>query len=168
MFYGSLIVGLIFIVLLIFYKRDLFMKMFSGSVTSPTSRFQEQLEQTGDLVIKRLEEKIVQLEYLLEEANQKVTLLDHKIQMANKILDKEHTEKKYLDTTTNVGTVKQVEVTKKAFTDLNIEHYRSMPRKDKRSLIIEMTDLGYDITEIAKATGISKGEIMLLLQLNKK
>lgn len=152
--------------MLIFYKRELLIKMFSVNITSPTSQFQEQLEQTGDIVIKRLEEKIVQLEYLLEEANEKMISLDHKIKTADKILNKEQNEKN--DISTKITKVNHVENIKKEMTDLNSDLYRDLPRKDKRNLIIEMTDLGYDITEIAQATGISKGEIMLLLQLNKK
>ena len=168
MLLGSLIVGIIFILILIFYKRDFFIKNFSFNTISPSRRFQEELEQTGDLVIKRLEEQIVHLEYLLEEANEKMTLLDQKIQTANKILNKEYNENRSMKIETNLTAVNYSENVKKPFTDLNIDLYRDMPRKDKRSLIVEMTDLGYDITEIAKATGISKGEIMLLLQLNKE
>ena len=39
---------------------------------------------------------------------------------------------------------------------------------DRRKLILTMADQGYSVTDIAKATGTGKGEIMLLLQLNKK
>ncbi len=205
MLWGSIIIGLIFIVALIFYKRDLFVNMFSIHLTSQTSRFQEQLEETGDLVIKRLEEQIIHLEYLLEEANEKMTSLDRKIQTASSVLNKEHSEDEHahLEQLLEVANEKMIsldrkiqiahaisnkentedenvtieikpaavnsnEKVKKEFTALSMDLYRDMPRKEKRSVIIEMTDLGYDITEIAKATGISKGEIMLLLQLNKK
>lgn len=166
MIYGSIMAGLILILLLVFYKRELLIKMFSVNITSPTSQFQAQLEQTGDLVIKRLEEKIIELEYLLEEANKKMISLDYKIQAADKILDKVHNEKKDMSADLTKGN--QTENRKKEITDLNIDLYRDLPREDKGKLIIEMSDLGYDITEIAQATGMSKGEIMLLLQLNKK
>lgn len=166
MIYGSIMAGLILILLLVFYKRELLIKMFSVNITSPTSQFQAQLEQTGDLVIKRLEEKIIELEYLLEEANKKMISLDYKIQAADKILDKVHNEKK--DMSADLAKGNQAENRKKEITDLNIDLYRDLPREDKGKLIIEMSDLGYDITEIAQATGMSKGEIMLLLQLNKK
>lgn len=39
---------------------------------------------------------------------------------------------------------------------------------DKRRLVLAMAEQGYNITEIAKVTGKGKGEIMLLLQLNKR
>jgi hypothetical protein len=41
---------------------------------------------------------------------------------------------------------------------INTEKYRH---------IITMSEQGYTVTEIAKVTGMGKGEIMLLLQLNK-
>jgi len=170
MFSSSIIViGFILLALFIFYKRDMLMQMFFRDVTSPANRFQEQLEQTADIVIKRLEEQITHLEFLLEEANEKIISLDNKIQIATKILDREnnHINKSLnqsisSDTTTNIGKVTNEIAT------MSINNYKDMGRNDKRSSIIEMANLGYDITEIAKATGISKGEIMLLLQLNKK
>jgi DNA-directed RNA polymerase specialized sigma24 family protein len=39
---------------------------------------------------------------------------------------------------------------------------------DRRKQVLAMAEQGYSVTEIAKATGSGKGEIMLLLQLNKK
>jgi len=170
MFSSSIIVmGFILLVLFIFYKRDMLMQMFFRDVTSPANRFQEQLEQTADIVIKRLEEQITHLEFLLEEANEKIISLDNKIQIATKILDREnnHINKSLnqsisSDTTTNIGKVTNEIPT------MSIDNYKDMGRNDKRSSIIEMANLGYDIIDIAKATGISKGEIMLLLQLNKK
>ena len=170
MFSSSIIVmGFILLVLFIFYKRDMLMQMFFRDVTSPANRFQEQLEQTADIVIKRLEEQITHLEFLLEEANEKIISLDNKIQIATKIMDREnnHINKSLnqsisSDTTTNIGKVTNEIPT------MSIDNYKDMGRNDKRSSIIEMANLGYDIIDIAKATGISKGEIMLLLQLNKK
>lgn len=38
---------------------------------SSANQLQEQLEQTANLAVKRLEEQISHLEYLLEEANQR-------------------------------------------------------------------------------------------------
>ena len=170
MFSNSIIIVVIILVLfLIFYKRGKLKQILSIEVISPANRFQQQLQQTADIVIKRLEEQIIQLEYLLEEANEKITSLDHKIQIANKILNKktENTKKILVplinsDTTTNIGVVINEIAT------ISIDNYKDMDRNDKRSSIMQMADLGYDITEIAKNTGISKGEIMLLLQLNKK
>lgn len=65
-----IILIVVVVILIIFYKRDMLLKMFSLNVTSSTNQFQQQLEQTADIVIKRLEEQIIHLEYLLEEANE--------------------------------------------------------------------------------------------------
>ncbi|MPN35775.1 hypothetical protein SDC9_183277 [bioreactor metagenome] len=40
--------------------------------------------------------------------------------------------------------------------------------EDKKRLISAMAEQGYNVTEIAKATGMGKGAIMLVLQLHKK
>ena len=39
---------------------------------------------------------------------------------------------------------------------------------DKRRTIISLSEQGYSVTEIAKLTGMGKGEIILFLQLNRK
>ncbi|MGL5514946.1 MAG: hypothetical protein ACRDBM_17165, partial [Sporomusa sp.] len=39
---------------------------------------------------------------------------------------------------------------------------------EKHRLIIAMAEQGCGVTEMAKLTGVGKGEIILLLQLNKK
>lgn len=169
--FSSIIIIVVFILLLFFiiYKRDMLKQMFSINVTSPANRFQEQLEQTADIVIKRLEEQITHLEYLLEEANEKITCLDNKIQIANKILNKENNNvNESLNQSISSNGTTKIGIVTNEITTMSIDNYKDMGRNDKRSSIIEMDDLGYDITEIAKTTGISKGEIMLLLQLNKK
>lgn len=168
-------IALFFICMIVFafYKRDMLVKMFSIDVTSSANRFQQQLEQTADIVIKRLEEQIIHLEYLLEEANEKITSLDQKIQDANKMLAKEIStnvtipdlminERKIISS----NAMKNIESNEIA--NLSIDNDKETARHDKRNTIIEMAELGYDINEIAKATAISQGEIVLLLQLNKK
>lgn len=168
MFSSSIVVVFILLIIFIFYKRDMLRQMFSIDTISPANRFQKQLEETADIVIKRLDEQINQLQYLLEEANEKITSLDNKIEVANKVLNKENNINKGLNHSIISETTTNIARTKNEIATMNIDCYKEMGRNDKRSSIIDMADLGYDITEIAKATGISKGEIMLLLQLNKK
>ena len=168
---SSILMVVIFILVgfFIFYKRDMLIQMFPMPGISPANRFQEQLEQTADIVLKRLEEQIIHLEKLLEEANEKVTSLDNKIQVANKILNKEHNIiKESLNPLLSSDSINNVKVIENEILMMSIDNYKEMGRSDKRNSIIEMATLGYDITEIAKTTGVSKGEIMLLLQLNKK
>ena len=120
-------------------------KMFSLNVSAPANEFTQQLEQTADLIIKRLENEAVQLELLLEEAETKIGMLNRQIEHANKIiaqLSELQADSRPID--------KEL---------VNIEKHR---------LIIAMAEQGYSVTEMAKLAGVGKGEIMLLLQLNKK
>jgi len=166
---GITVLFFILVLFLIFYKWGQLKQMFSIDVTSPANRFQEQLEQTADIVIKRLEEKIIHLESLLNEANEKIINLADKIQAANEILHRENSSsKESLNPLISSAIGSNIETVTNEIAAISINNYKNMGRSDKRSSIIEMADLGYDITEIAKTTGISKGEIMLLLQLNKK
>lgn len=40
--------------------------------------------------------------------------------------------------------------------------------KDKRTMILEMSEQGWSVTDIAQKMGVGKGEVMLLLKLRKK
>ncbi len=233
------------VIFIIFYKREMLLRVVSGDITSSTYQFQEQLEETGDIVIKRLEEQVLHLENLLEEANQKIMSLDNKLQDVSIFLEKEkntivtelndtkmmiverateeynkHLEEQHshfeqllneadqkneslkckiqdtihhwekenshinekivktrrmiseIDNEThhvvNSNAINNIAIATDQIAKLSLEDYKDMARNDKRGSIIAMDELGYDVGEIAKTTGISKGEIMLLLQLNKK
>lgn len=180
MFSSIVIVIIVFIFLLffMFYKRDMLIKMFSIDVTSSANRFQQQLEETADIVIKRLEGQISHLEYLLEEANEKINILDKKIQSANYIIEKKELSPLLSETNLVMPdmNIKKAEIINLGENPDEADSLHSHEKpvyilnmdQDKRIAIIEMAELGYDVTEIAKTTGMSKGEIILLLQLNKK
>jgi len=168
-FSSSIVVALILLIAFIAYKRNMLKQIFFTDITSPANQFQEQLEHTGDIIIESLEEKIIRLQYLLEEANEKIICLDNKIQAANKVLNiEDNNVKRSLNQSLILKTIPNIAKNNTGVTTINIDNYKDMGRNDKRSSIINMADLGYNTTEIAKATGISKGEIMLLLQLHKK
>ncbi len=183
MFSSIVVVIIVFVFLLffMFYKRDMLIKMFSIDVTSSANRFQQQLEQTADIVIKRLEDQISHLEYLLDEANEKILSLDEKIQLANKMLAKENSNS--LLSATNLvmpditieknGKVNSTDIPENIISanepvSLSNNKPIYIMHADIKTSIVEMAALGYDVNEIAKTTGVSKGEIILLLQLNKK
>ncbi|NMC33224.1 MAG: hypothetical protein GYA36_12325 [Veillonellaceae bacterium] len=44
----------------------------------------------------------------------------------------------------------------------------SAPASDKRAVILEMSEQGYSVMDIAQKLGIGKGEVMLLLKLRKR
>ena len=165
------IVIILFFAFFVFYKRGMISKMFTLNAAAPAGLFQEELERTADAAIRRLETQIAHLEMLLDEADAKIELLDRKLQEAEGIRD---------NPAPQPVTVPPPRI------DLRLPAEpppsptvpeppaaEEPPAKDilladRRKLILTMAGQGYSVTEIAKTTGTGKGEIMLLLQLNKK
>lgn len=180
------IAALLFLVFFIFYKRDLLLRLFSINVQKPANEFQERLEQTADDVIQRLEEKIVYLHSLLQEADRKILILESHLRE-----DELKEDAALPETELSVMPIKKVaalyqqqskipqpqEIENESVEEklpLNREENghtgKEQPstHQDKHRVVLAMAEQGYDITEIAKAVGMGKGEIMLVLQLNKK
>jgi hypothetical protein len=190
MFTSSIIVILLlFFVFYGIYKRERLQRLFSLNISTSTNEFQVQLEQTAEAVIKRLETQIAHLEYMLAEADTKIVALDKQIQDANTIMNQYssmvtaelphlplvHTEPEIAVNSLNTNGNLMVP----ALQEEQLEFFnQDLPTKevvtkevlnnDKHRVILDMAEQGNNITEIARATGIGKGEIMLLLQLNKK
>lgn len=146
-------------------------KMFSLNASIPANQFQQQLEQTTNLIIKRLEDQISHLEYLLQEADEKIAVLDERLQQTN-LLVKQVESNETLASELIPGKTAMIDIIDtKGLPDEPIDQENStyeVVNTDRRRLILTMADQGYNVTEIAKATGVGKGEVMLLLQLNKK
>lgn len=170
-----MVVLILFFIVFAVYKRDMVTKMFSLRVDDQANLFQEQLEQTADRVISRLEEQITHLELLLEEADNKIALLNDRIQAADESVNRAG-QFAVLDLEAGRGhaLVREKDVSYHEFSDADAAADTTGSPKtelfshDKKQLIMAMVDQGYSVTEIAKATGLGKGEIMLLLQLNKR
>jgi hypothetical protein len=168
---------IIFLILFVFYKRDMLVKVFSLNVASSANQFQEQIENTADIVIQRLEERICHLESVLEAADAKIMSLDKKIMIAEEVLKKEIKDIIPFENIANVSDAKREEnlriptksndVAVKNNT-IGIDNYKEIARNNKRNSVLALADQGYSSVEIAKTTGISKSEIILLLQLNKR
>ncbi|EAX48637.1 hypothetical protein TcarDRAFT_2109 [Thermosinus carboxydivorans Nor1] len=161
------LVVLLFFVFFVVTKKDMLQKLFSLNTAAPAQEFQQQLEQTADHIIRRLETQIAHLEYLLEEADAKMTALDQKIQAAAAVFEQlgisgTSLAEQATPNEQNIGIVQDT-----GNKPENIP-YSQETGNDKRRLIFAMAEQGYNITEIAKATGIGKGEVMLILQLNKR
>ena len=166
------VIALIFFIFFVFYKKDMLIKMFSLNAALPANQFQQQLEDTANQVIKRLEDQISHLEFLLQEADEKIAVLDERLQNAEVFLQAKNEPVPKLqsaavetDKLLETGTVlvepkQQLDTIKKS-------HEKELVN-DKHRLILAMAEQGYNVTEIAKATGVGKGEVMLLLQLHKK
>lgn len=185
MFSGSLIFVLIiiFLVIFIFYKREMLLKVFSLNVASSANQFQNQLEEAADAVIQRLEERISYLEDVLETVDKKIISLDEKIKVASQILEQETKEviAVPIQSIMNSSEPHREEMAvinekldymavplKEENNILGIDNNKEIVRKNKRDSVLALADQGYNSIEIAKSTGISKSEITLLLQLNKR
>ncbi|WP_094607581.1 hypothetical protein SPSIL_023340 [Sporomusa silvacetica DSM 10669] len=190
---ASVIIVLLAIVLFLFlliYKKEMIVKMFMLKLSAPANEFTQQLEQTADSIIRRLEEEAAQLELLIEEAETKIGLLSQQVEHANKIIEQLSAleEKRSVAEQQDLGLV-VAEVGNASvppvvddvllepvqpIAELSIEAdenkhtVKEVINVEKYRHIIAMADQNYTVTEIAKATGMGKGEIMLLLQLNKK
>lgn len=177
------IIVIVFLVVLIFYKKEMLIKVLSLNFTSSANQFQERIEETADIVIQRLEEQIIHLEELLVAADIKIKNLDDKIHTAKLILEKQNEDIAEfpsqdrlvaLDSEVDENVelhfndMSKIAIPKNENSKLGIDDYKYMEPSVRHIHILAMAEQGYNSTEIAKTTGISKGEIMLLLQLNKK
>lgn len=163
-----MIVIFLFFVFFVYYKRDMLIRLFTLQASAPSNELHEQLNKTADTIIKRLETEISHLEYLLVEAEAKTALLEKQLTAAEHMLKSinftesrsEATNQAHLCEISNEQkTASQSEINTAARDQISVE---------KRSLVTAMAEQGYTITEIAKSTGMGKGEIMLLLHLHKK
>ncbi|MPM68939.1 hypothetical protein SDC9_115876 [bioreactor metagenome] len=169
--------ALIFIIIFILYKRNLLSRILPDNSAAMTNQFKEQLEQTADTVLAQLENKIVQLEALLNEADAKIVELENRlitIDAAAMLSDQQRDKLVERYTALQQVNIGQDTVPSRAIIEVNSQVQPDAGSKtateddDKRRLVLAMAEQGYNITEIAKATGKGKGEIMLLLQLNKR
>lgn len=157
-------------------------KVFSLNAASSANQFQEQIEQTADIVIQSLEERIRHLESILEVADAKIMSLDKKITMAERIFKKEikdvipsknvdnvsDSKKEEENVTIPTNKLHDVTIAINKNNTIGIDNYKEIARNNKRNSVLALADQGYSSVEIAKTTGISKSEIILLLQLNKR
>lgn len=188
------IVSLLAIVLLGFlliYRKEMLAKIFKSNMSVAANQFTENLEQTADIIIKRLEEEATQLELLLEEAEIKIGMLSQQVEHANKIIEQmvelennqklvkiEQPEIKFVSNREHNNTESLTGCEGEAWPEepcinagLPLGKMEGVTKEtinnEKYRHIIMMAEQGYTITEIAKVTGMGKGEILLLLQLNK-
>lgn len=182
MFSNLFIVVLVIIFLIVFvlYKRQMLLNLFSIEIASSTTQFQEQIEETAEVVIQRLEEKIRYLEDILIAADAKIAGLDKKIMMAEKLLDKEIKDDHLFRKLSNFSEKTKEENIETSSQQLDpiqepidknykvIDNDKEIIRNHKRDSVLALAEQGYNSIEIAKTTGISKSEIILLLQLHKK
>lgn len=174
------IVIILFFVFFAVYKRDMLVRMFTLNAATPAGEFQQELERTADAAIRRLETQIAHLELLLDEADARIAELDARLQAVGNLPPAPAEAPRPVmppwptaaGPATNAAKV-DVRLAPEAPPVAAAAPPEESPAReslspDRRKQILSMAELGYSVTEIAKATGTGKGEIMLLLQLNKK
>ncbi len=185
----GVIISLLSLLLLAFfliYKKQMIAKIFTLNISAYANEFSQQIEQTADVAVKRLEGEAMQLELLLDEAEARIATLSKQVEEANKIiqqlseLDRKQTPvpepgQSIMPSAGNHNDItmaaEQPESVRAFTTTVTVDSKPMLSEPvhhERHRIIIAMADQGYNVTEIAKATGIGKGEIMLLLQLHKK
>lgn len=183
LFLVTLLVGVFFVI----YKRQMLMKMFSINIASMADEFRIEMETTADQAVKRLEHQMAQLEYMLEEADVKI----HALEDCLRKLEEKYSNQSAMSDQKIINQPPQT-LDQKAFSPISQKSQPPTPTPeqaysqriqpqplpqfiprlqdvthDKRQQVIDMHRQGYNVVQIAKATSMGKGEVMLLLELNK-
>lgn len=159
---------ILFFVFFALYKRKSIEKVFLLDSQGAAAAFRQELEHTGDELVGRLEERIQRLEYLLAEADVRIEQLEAQLGAAMRQQGQPVPQTDALATETPGAAVPQRE--EPALPTLP-EGSAAKPgglKEERRKTVLSMAEQGYTITEIAKATGAGKGEILLLLQLHRR
>jgi hypothetical protein len=170
------VVIILFFVFFVVYKRDMIVRMFTLNAASPAGEFQQELEKTADAAISRLETQVAHLEFLLDEADARIAELDRLLRASPPPapVPVPAAEPVAAPAAARPAQAVDVRLTPEAPPAATLAAaaeetaVREGTAAERRKLILAMAEQGYSVTEIAKSTGAGKGEIMLLLQLNKK
>ena len=161
--------------IIVVYKRQMLANVFSYNAAARTEEFCRQMEATADQAVKRLEDQMTQLEYLLEEADARILKLESQLRQAERTIEQLSAGSRQPDilqsaaATAVVNEAAQPPVIEPASAISQPDGNRFKPiAQDKREQIMLMHRQGYAIVDIAKATSMGKGEVMLVLDLNKK
>jgi hypothetical protein len=164
------VVIILFFAFFVVYKRDMVMRMFTLNAASPAGEFQQELEKAADAAISRLETQIAHLEFLLDEADARIAEFDRLLRAAPQgaaPMPAAAAEPGSAPPAQAVD-VRLAPEGPAIAVSADEAAVRDGAAADRRKQILTMAEQGYSVTEIAKSTGAGKGEIMLLLQLNKK
>jgi len=167
----------LFFALFIYSKRTTLLRLLSIDAAAVAGEFESQMEQTAERILDRLEVQASRIEVLMAETDAKIAVLEQQLKAAEKLIAQTKTARpEAAKLPADWQVLETVPAPKKTVSDAPTPQParaastadREISSKDKRQVILLMADQGYNITEIAKATGVGKGEIMLLLQLNKR
>ena len=178
-----LLVGVFFVI----YKRQMLIKMFSINIATMADEFRSEMGSTADLAVKKLEHQMAQLEYLLEEADAKILTLETRLRNADeKLKQLDGTVRSAANASPPFSSVAVTGYQHSIQSDTPIADVQRSPvsqssqplrqasssewqdiAQSKRQQVVAMHQQGYTVVEIAKSTGMGKGEVMLLLELHK-
>lgn len=83
---GALLLLILLVgVFIIIYKRKMLIKLFSINMAALSEEFRYEIESTADQAIKRMEQQMAQLEYLLDEADAKIQVLEEQLNRAENL-----------------------------------------------------------------------------------
>lgn len=139
----------------LFFKHAKITKKIDA-VADSTDYFQLQLEESAEQIISKLRNHVEHLEYLIQEADEKIFALDQRL--------------KRFDTLNRI----QMDVEKNVITEEAIENSSALEEKVEMNIseinqqVYDLISQGIDTNEIAKRTGIGKGAVLLISQMHKK
>ena len=176
-------------------RRSKMVQRVSGDLSGPVEQMQEQILLTADTAVDRLDSKIAQMEILLAEIDRRSNLLAQQSQQLQmRQLQCEQQQQQMMEWLQK--RTQPLSSLKTALREIPTEPARPIQEKhtaletpiavaavkaptktmaqskplvpDKRTMILDMAEQGWSVTDIAQKMGIGKGEVMLLLKLRKK
>lgn len=139
----------------LFFKREKETKKINA-VADSTDYFQLQLEESADQIIAKMKNHVDHLEYLIQEADEKIFALDQRLKRF------EGLNGMNIDIEEN----SIEEVVSKNFS--MPEEKAEMDINAVNQQVYNLISQGVDVNEIAKRTGIGKGAVLLISQMYKK
>lgn len=192
------VLALVGLVVFFAFRRLKLMQRLQSNLRIPVAEMQEQIEITASSAVERLDEKIAEIEVLLAELDRRSRLVAQQIELEQqlhgqiqkqqmqlqKLIQQEVADlnqkqiaiQQSIETCQNLST--STSMTGKSDTNtqqpLAIETPISQPSSrigksvNKRAWVLELAEQGVEIADIAKQTGMGKGEVSLILKLKKK
>ena len=174
------------------------MHRLQNNLRLPVAEMQEQIEITASAAVERLDEKIAEIEVLLAELDRRSRLVAQQIELEQQLYGQIQKQQLQLQKLVQqevadlhqkqIAIQQNMEVYQNLSASFNtnvkadtipqqpsvletpIIHQSNRTGKvlNKRAWVMELADQGIEIPDIAKQTGMGKGEVSLILKLKKK
>lgn len=184
---GFFVIVLVMVIVII-RRQYLKHKSRTETLSGSANQLQLQMEKTADEIIQRMENQASHLEFLAQEADEKIFQLDAKIKRIEALMTELNAEndKNVKSNESKLFQHPEKSCLEKKCEDKNSDHVFFQDEKrivaekepvskkklDVRSskmnkMVFDLMDRGYTIDEIAKQTGIGKGAILLIQEMYK-